>query len=93
MKVFPSRRPRLLSRLGFFYELSGNLAAGLECYQEARDLDPQGADHYANIARVYEWQNKLDLAAENYERALQLGTRFFDKAFTEELRARVSHLK
>ncbi len=92
LKIWPDRSGRILPRLGFLYEREGNLEKAVECYEQARKLEPSTGTRFWDLGCVYERQGKLSLAIENYEKALQLGTDF-GTDFRNELQSRIKKLK
>jgi tetratricopeptide (TPR) repeat protein len=80
-------RTSFYDMLGSLYERKGDLNKALEMYEKAYQLssdDDTAHYYYLWIAELYQKQNKLKLAIENYENFLQR-----DTEFTEESRAKI----
>jgi len=45
----------------------------LQCYWQARSLDPNNADIHHNLGWVLEQMHRLDEAVLSYQKAVQLG--------------------
>ena len=92
LNKWPGEKTQILSRLGFLYERTGNLEKATECYEEESKLEPHNGSHYWDLGCVYEKQDRILLAIENYEKALQFGTDF-GMEFRKELQSRVNKLR
>jgi Tfp pilus assembly protein PilF len=57
---------------GWNYFNSGDLETALKRFHQATILDPKFAPGYYGKAYVYSFQNKLDLAIENYRKTIEL---------------------
>lgn len=70
---------------------SEELEKGFECFSEAEQLDPNNSDIYHQRGQVYILLEKLDEAAKDFAKAIQLspdhGTTFVQKTFVEYRRA------
>jgi len=66
---------------GWAYFNNGDLETALKRFHQATILDPQFAPGYYGKAYVYSFQNKLDLAIENYRKTIELADPPFTHAY------------
>ena len=92
LRMWRSETPHFLSRLGHLHEKIGDLDKAAEYCKEASQLEPEEDSYYWDLGSIYEKQNKIPLAIESYEKALQIGTDFTPD-FKNELQSRISKLK
>lgn len=59
---------------GILFMKTGELSKALADYEAAKEYEPENWAIWNNIGHVYVMQRKLDLAAENYDKAMELIT-------------------
>lgn len=70
-----------LTTLGFIYLLNGNEDKAFEFTNKALEEDPDHGPAYDNLGQIYYRQNKLDLAEENFLKALELKNTMVDSKY------------
>ena len=75
IRLMPSRRARLLSYLAGVYEEAGRPEEALDCYRASRDLEPERASTYFDIATTCERLRRRNDAISNYQRFIELDQR------------------
>ena len=66
---------------GWNYFQNGDLETALKRFHQATIFDPNFAPGYYGKAYVYSFQNKLDLAIENYRKTIELADPPFTHAY------------
>ena len=59
--------------MGYNYLQNGNVSKAIEIFSENVKRYPLSSNVYDGLGEAYEKNNQLDLAAENYEKAFDLG--------------------
>lgn len=75
-KRFPNN-PKLLSSLGWVYNLLGLKSDAVQAYRQSIKLEPDNFVVWGNIALVYAKLNESDLAVNAAKRAIELGPDHF----------------
>lgn len=65
------------NKLGLAEQARGDLRAALVHYEQARELDPDYAVTYSNLAGAYRAQRRFDEAITQYRKALELSPRSY----------------
>lgn len=70
--------PRVLTNLGWYRYVNGNIDGGLECLKKATELAPELALAWANLSQVY-------IALDDFDNAVKCAKRGADLSFGEPL--------